>query len=122
MNIVLGEDRKRVRTALRILLEQQSDWNVVGEASNAVDPVTQTKQTKPDLVLVDESLPGISEQQVLHTIREIYPQVRIVALIEPHSVGRVNSELCADAYATKVNSPDFLLSAIRMCLNKRSCI
>ncbi len=35
MNIVVAEDQKRIRTALRVLLEQQAGWAVVGEASNA---------------------------------------------------------------------------------------
>ena len=120
MNIVVAEDQKRIRAALRVLLEQQAGWTVVGEASNAFELLIQSEHIKPDLVLIDETLPGMNKNQVLDAVREICPGIRIVALVDPNSVGHTGSGIHADAYATKVNSPDFLLSAIRNCIQKGS--
>ena len=121
MNILLADDRPRVRNALCILLEQQPQWVVVGEAADACELLDQTKSSQPDLVLLDGKLPGMREDGYLQSIREICPQVCIVALVDPQPVQRSAWPEDVDGFATKVNSPEYLLSVIRSCLERRAC-
>jgi DNA-binding NarL/FixJ family response regulator len=102
------------------LLEQQPEWQVVGEAANAFELLDQAKLVQPDLVLLDGELPGIQNGQSISTIRKICPGVCIVALVNPPPRNGSSINLRADGYATIVNSPDYLLNIIRNCLNRRN--
>lgn len=121
MDILLADDRVRVRNALRVLLEQQPDWKIVAEARDACELVDQSRFSQPDLVLLDGELPGIHVQETLHSIRAACPHVTIIALLNPQSLHLSQEVINADGYATKVNSPDYLLSVIRSCLTRRAC-
>ena len=120
MDILLADDCKRIRFALRILLEQQPEWRVVGEASDAIELMDQAKRQGPDLILVDGSLPGIQRNDTLNFLREVSPKACIVALVEPRTSSNEQTQIMADAFATKVNSPDLLLSVIRNCLERKN--
>jgi DNA-binding NarL/FixJ family response regulator len=119
MRIVLADDRTRIRSALRVLLEQQADWSVVGEASNACELIDQTSRSHPDLIIMDGDLPGDFKADVIPKIRAIHPGIRIVALLKPDNTVVKPENARADAYATKVNSPEYLLAVIRSCLVRR---
>lgn len=113
MNIVLADDRTRTRRALRVLLEQQPDWIVVGEAADGKELLAQAQRTKPDLVLLDSDLPGLYDHKLIPSLRTDSPGTCIVALIKPASYENLHLLLQADGYATKINSPEFLLKVIR---------
>ncbi len=119
MNILLADDQTRVRHALRILLEQQPGWRVIGEAASTGELLDQAKNQHLDLILLDGELPGIYEKDAFHFIQQACPRARIVALIEPQPTALAKSYLKADAYVTKVNSPQYLLSVIRKCLERK---
>ena len=118
MNILLADDQVRVRNALRILLEQQPEWRVVAEVQDANGLVEEVNRRQPDLVLLDGELPGIQEGKTLITVRAACPDVCIVALVEPQPLHKQPFPLQVDGYATKVNSPEYLLGVIRKCLTK----
>ena len=59
MRILLADDQTKVRSALRLLLEQEPGLSVVGEAAEAEGLLTQVQRTQPDLVLLDWELPGL---------------------------------------------------------------
>jgi two-component system nitrate/nitrite response regulator NarL len=120
MNILLADDRTRVRRALCILLEQQPEWQVVGEAADARELLILARNSAPDLILLDGELPGIFEQDAFQSIQEQCPGVCIVALVEPQPAARLRHQLNADAYVTKVNSPQYLLAVIRDCLERKA--
>ena len=58
MNILLADDQPQVRSALRLLLEQELEVQIAGEAANALDLLLQAKTVHPDAILVDWELPG----------------------------------------------------------------
>ena len=118
MNILLADDRVRVCNALRVLLEQQPEWRVVAEVRDAGELLEEVHRLRPDLVLLDGELPGIQEGETLPSVRSACPEARIVALVDPQPLHKRPFPLQADGYATKVNSPEYLLGVIRKCLSQ----
>jgi len=113
MNIILADHQYRVRFALRVLLEQQRDWKVIGEASNAEELITQLQHVTPDLIVMDNELPGTDAINCISAIRQVCPKARIVSLSEESPAALQNQSAAADAYTSKANSPAHLLSIIR---------
>lgn len=113
MNIILADQQYRVRYALRVLLEQQRDWKVIGEASNAEELITQLQHITPDLILIDSELPGTDTVNCILSIRQVCPKARIVSLSEESPAALQNQGAAADAYTSKANSPTHLLSIIQ---------
>lgn len=113
MEILLADRRSRVRYALRVLLQQQPGWRVVGEAGDSVEMHDQAQALYPDLVLVDLDLPGLEGTDWLPRLRRSCPGVRVVALSEQLEEAPEGSAWVTDAYASKVNPPERLLAVIR---------
>ncbi len=120
MNILLADDQSRVRFALRILLEQQPEWKVTGEASDANELLSHAESRQPDLVLLDGDLPGLDVSNCLAVLRQKYPQLCIIALNERLPKQPSNPVESFDAYSSKANPPEYLLAVIRSCLERRS--
>lgn len=112
MNILLADDRSKVRFALRVLLEQQNDWKVVAEAADAEELFDCTRAHLPDLALVDADLPGL-QAEWLPALRRLHPALRVVVLSEKLLVGVSDPTGLTEAFASKINPPERLLSVIR---------
>jgi DNA-binding NarL/FixJ family response regulator len=111
MDVLLADDRK-VRLALRVLLEQIPGLTVVGEAANARDLFVQTSAMHPDLVLLDWTLPGLDEDGTLLTLRQIHPEVSVIVLSGRPEARKSALAAGANAYVSKVEPPERLLTAI----------
>jgi DNA-binding NarL/FixJ family response regulator len=113
MRILLADQEANVRFGLRTLLERQPGMQVVGEAVNAEAMLSQVKTICPDLVLLDWSLPGIAADQLLPTLRKIYPGLAVIVLSGQPEVRRAALAAGADAFVGKTDPPEQLLAAIR---------
>jgi len=111
MDILLADDRK-VRLALRVLLEQTPGLTIVGEASNAQSLLAQASATRPDLVLLDWTLPGLHEDGSLGTLRRIYPNLSVIVLSGRPEARKRALAAGANAFVSKVDPPERLLAAI----------
>ena len=120
MNIILADGSYRVRHALRVLLEQQHDWVVVGEVEGISELITLKGNISPDLVIVESNLVGPHDRNSILLIRESFPGVRIIVMLDPQYSGKNPLLLQVDGYATKINSPANLLSVIRNVFNIRN--
>jgi DNA-binding NarL/FixJ family response regulator len=118
MNILLADDQSRVRFALRILLEQQPDWIITGEACDANELLSHAESQQLDLVLLDGELPGLDASNCLTVLRQKYPRLCIIALSERLPKHPSNPAQYFDAYSSKTNPPEYLLAVIRSCLEK----
>ena len=78
--VVLVDDHSVVRAGLRHLLESDSSVAVVGEASTAAEGVQRVEELKPDLVVLDVSMPGASGLAVIGRMREVSPNSRVLIL------------------------------------------
>ncbi len=111
MRILLADHRSRVRFALRALLEQRPGVNVIGEAVDAGSLLTQAGVTCPDLVLLDWRLRGLAMDS-LPALRRVCPDVRVIALSGRPEERRLALDAGADAFVSKVDSPERLLATI----------
>jgi DNA-binding NarL/FixJ family response regulator len=115
MRVVLADDQAWLRSALRLLLEHESDLEVVGEVGNASALPTSTATLQPDLIVLDWDLPEIkstgARQRLVATLRNLQPQVYIIALTGNRDLERVRVT-GADAFVSKADPPNCLLAAI----------
>jgi DNA-binding NarL/FixJ family response regulator len=87
MRILLVDDQSKIRSALRLLLEQEEGMTVVGEVAKAEDLLAQAEATWPDVVLLDWELPGIRMAD-LARLRARCPHLRVIALSGKYFVNR----------------------------------
>ena len=113
LNILIGDASPRVRFGLRILLEQQPGWRVVGEAEDAQALLESVCLGCPDLVLLDMELPGMPAQELLTVIRHACPHLSIVFMSCKGELRQVAFQVGADVFAYKADPPEKLLELIR---------
>jgi two-component system invasion response regulator UvrY len=113
MRILLADDQPRVRFALRTLLERQPGLEVVGEAHSGQDLRDQIDPAQPDLVLLDWELPGERALDTLSSLRTTYPTLRVIALSGRSEARQAALQAGVDAFVSKSDPPERLLSAIR---------
>lgn len=119
IRLLLVDDHAVVRGGLRMLLDNEPDMQIIGEASSGLEAVRLTASLKPDLVIMDISLPDISGIEAARRIREAHPEVGVVALTI-HEDPQYFFEMLqagAAAYIPKRAAPADLINAIRAVHN-----
>ena len=115
MRVLLADNQERVRFALRVLLERQTELEIVGEAVSAEDVLNQTQMAHPDLILLSWELPGRAAPDLLPALRQVRPNVTVIALSGRPEARRAALAAGADAFVSKGDPPDRLLAAIADC-------
>jgi two-component system, NarL family, response regulator LiaR len=118
IRIILAEDHKVVREGTRRLLESQSDFEVVGEASDGVEAVDLAKKLKPEIVIMDVSMPRLNGIEATKQIKALYPNMAILVLTGYDDDEYVFALLEAGAagYLLKESSGEELIDAIRQVM------
>jgi DNA-binding NarL/FixJ family response regulator len=80
IRVFLADDHAVVRDGLRYILEAQADITVVGEAANGLDAVTQVRNLKPDVVVMDIAMPKLNGIEASGQIRKELPKTQVVIL------------------------------------------
>lgn len=119
--IVIIDDHELVRTGFRLILDQQPDIEVVGEASDGEHGLALLKALKPDLALVDVHMPGVSGIEVTERVRKLKLKTRvmIVTMVSESPVPRRLLEAGASGYITKSCTAAELLKAVRQVADGR---
>lgn len=115
MRILIAEDHAVVRDGLAAVLKFETDIEVVGLAKNGREAVTQFRELKPDVVLMDLAMPEMDGVAAILAIRDEFPDARILVLTtydNDESVFRA-LENGAKGYLLKDTSTGDLLAAIR---------
>jgi DNA-binding NarL/FixJ family response regulator len=114
IKLLIADDHAILRQGLRRILESQPDMSVVGEAANGIDAVKRTKQLKPDIVIMDVSMP---EQDGIESTRQIVKtmdsRVLILSVHLEHQVISQAVSAGATGYLAKDSLDTELISAIR---------
>ena len=115
IRILLADDHNVMRRGLRLLLESQPEFSVVGEASDGREAVEQAELTKPDVAVLDIAMPHLSGTEAAHRIREVLPNTAIVILSMHSDEGYVLRALKAGAkgYLLKESAEGDLIEAIK---------
>jgi len=78
--VLLADDHSIVRQGFRMILSTQSDFEVVGEAANGREAVQLAEELKPDVAVMDVSMPELNGIEATRRIAEVSPRTRVVAL------------------------------------------
>lgn len=113
MKIYVADSQSRVRHGLRVLLEQQPGWEVIGEAADGQELLEQVGGNCPDLVLFDWELPGTPSVELLARLRQLCPALQVIPMSGHHELRQTALEAGADAFASKTESPERLITLIR---------
>ena len=115
LGILVADDHELVRRGIRGLLRAQRGWRVIGEATNGREAVEKTNKLKPDVAIVDISMPGIDGLQATRQIREVAPRTSVVVLTMHESDQMVRRVLDAGAlgYVLKSDLAAHLVKAVK---------
>ena len=115
IRILLCDDHRSVRQALRSLLDNDPDIVVVGEAKDGLSAVELTRETKPDVVVMDVVMEGMNGIEATSQITREMPDVKVLALsMHTHSwFVRKMKEAGAKGYLLKNCASEELSGAIR---------
>lgn len=80
IRILIADDHRVVREGLAAILKSRNDMDVVGEAINGFEVIEKTKALKPDVILMDISMPQMNGVEATRAVRKISPEIGIVVL------------------------------------------
>ena len=117
--ILIVDDHEIVREGIRRLLTKRSDWDICGEATNGKQAIDTVKNLKPDVVVLDISMPGMSGLEAAPHILKLRVGCRIL-IFTMHDSAQLVSEIRdvgAQGYVQKSQAARDLVEAIE-CLLK----
>jgi len=80
IKIIIADDHTIFRQGLRMLLAQEDDMEVVGEAADGIEALELAKKHNPDIILLDIAMPNMDGVQVAGKIKKSLPQIKIIVL------------------------------------------
>lgn len=115
IRVLVTEDHVIVREGLRAILDSQPDIQVAGEATNGLEAIKQNEELKPDIILMDISMPEMNGLDATRRIKQAHPEVKILALTMHEGDEYFFEALQAGAsgYFVKGGSSAELLGALR---------
>ena len=115
IKILIADDHALIREGVKNLVSKEPDLKIIGETSEPMTVVDSAKKLKPDLVILDISMPGKSGLDVLKEIQIFTPEVKVLVMsMHPEEqFAKRALKSGASGYITKDSSPEELLIAIR---------
>jgi two-component system response regulator NreC len=80
LRILVVDDNQMVRHGVIGLLSSESNWEVCGEAKDGSEALLKARTLRPDLILLDVSMPGMNGLEVARLIRQEVPRVKILVM------------------------------------------
>jgi DNA-binding NarL/FixJ family response regulator len=120
VRILIVDDKQLVRNGLRLFLELHEGMTVCGEASDGLEGIKKAFELKPDVILLDLSMPNLDGLKAAQLIREGSPQAEILIVTNHHSLeaARLAAEVGASGYVTKSLITSDLVPAIEEIVRK----
>lgn len=116
MRVALADDQASVRSALRLLLEQEPDFEIVVEAADATGLLAAVVDKQPDLLLLDWELPGLPVLQLLRLLRYEQPAINVIAMSSLPEACRDALDAGVHTFVNKSAPPQHVLAAVRNAL------
>ncbi len=115
IRVLIIDDHTLFRSGIKLLLQRQTGFDVVGEAGNGLEGVKDAKRLKPDVVLLDLHMPDISGLETIPLLKDEAPQAQIIMLTVSEDADDLLDALRIGArgYLLKNIDTDFLLESIR---------
>ena len=114
--VLLADDHVTVRTGLKLLIDSQPDMKVIAEASDGETAVQQALALRPDVVVMDISMPGLNGLMATRRLKQLQPESAVVTLTRHGDDAYLQELLRAgvSGYVLKQSAPAELLQAIRV--------
>jgi DNA-binding NarL/FixJ family response regulator len=115
LRILLADDHAMVRQGLRAVIEEQRGWEVCGEALTGREAVAQALELKPDIVVMDFTMPELNGMEATRQIRAALPRTQVLILTMHESEELIPEVLAAGArgYLLKSDAGGSLVEAIQ---------
>lgn len=115
IKVLLADDHSIVREGLRRVLEDSGEIEVIAEAADGSEALKKAIETKPDVAVVDISMPGIDGLEVVTRINSYCPEVPVLILTMHEEEQYVIRAMEAGAYGylTKQSAPEQLVAAVK---------
>ncbi len=115
IKVLLADDHKIVREGLRRIVEESGEMEVVAEAADGHEAISRALDTRPDVAVVDISMPGMDGLEVVSQLKSLAPSMPVLILTmhdeEQYVVRAVESG--AMGYVTKQSAPEQLVDAVK---------
>jgi DNA-binding NarL/FixJ family response regulator len=114
IRILLVDDHPIVRQGLRTLLEGHLGWEIIGEASDGAEALEKAKRLRPDVMVLDVTMPKMNGLEACRLLRKRSPQMEILFVTQHDSPQMMREALEAGArgYVVKSNAARDLLAAV----------
>lgn len=119
IKVILADDHTILRSGLRLILNQERDIEVIGEAEDGRECLIMVEELLPDIVLMDITMPSLNGLEATRQIKKRFPEVDILMLTVHDTEEYVYQVFCAGAsgYLLKKTAHQDLVSAIRSVYN-----
>ena len=116
MNIIIAEDQSLLRDTLKLYLEKEEGFHIVGSATNGEQAILLSRTTQTDFILMDIKMPIMSGLEASKIIKGENPNIKILILtLYENEMDLIESIMVhADGYLLKDVEPETLISAMRM--------
>ena len=116
IRVVIADDHTMLREGLRLLLNSQTDIDVVGEATDGVNAVELVRSLKPDIILLDIAMPKLNGLEAISLLHDVSEKTRVIMLSSHGKEAYVHQALNQGAfgYIVKGAPSTEVISAIRM--------
>lgn len=115
IKVLLADDHKIVREGLKRIIEESGEMEVIAEAADGSEAIKKAMDTRPDVAVVDISMPGMDGLEVVARLKDYTPEIPVLILTmhdeEQYVVRAV--ETGAMGYVTKQSAPEQLVDAVK---------
>lgn len=119
MKILLADDNPEVRSALRLLLEQEPVLALVVDVEDAQSLQAHLNEDCPLVLLLDWELPGLHSNDILRLVRSRCPKMKVIALSSKYEARQEALAAGMDAFVSKAEPPEQILSTVWAFLPKQ---
>ena len=112
MRMIIADQHPKVLWALRTVLEEESEFDLLGEAVDAEELLKLATEHTADLVLVDRELPGRPIEDLIASLHALDPRPFVIVMSGEFEYSRTLLKSGADAFVSKEDQPDWLLDTL----------
>ena len=122
MKILIADDHEAVRKGVRFILDTRDGLEVCGEATNGFEAIEKTIELRPDLIIMDVTMPGMDGLAACKQIKSFQPQIPILIFSQHdgNEIVMAARDAKAQGFVTKSAAFEVLLKAIDALLNGRT--
>jgi DNA-binding NarL/FixJ family response regulator len=124
IRILIADDNPMIRKMVRFTLEQHSRFEVCGEAFDGAEAIKETKRLKPDVVVINVTMPVLNGIEAARIIKATLPDAAIV-ILSTHADDRLIDEakkIGARAYVAKARAGEALVKAIEAAIDQEKFV